>query len=249
MVSIRRSDITEAREGVRRFARPWDRTGQIDVEHLAAWAYGAQMVERFERVGLHAIEAAAAGYEVSGYSTDGVGQLMQIQHLGCRIDRGGVLISDVVHPAAYAVAAELAKCDDAGIVRAHARTGTRPNAWVPPVHRVRPAVWSKEGREAQVEYQGPGRKGGYCSVIIVWDRSREAWGRADYGRWHGALEELAWRLSMRALGFAVTGPEAPGEPWSIDPNSAAARRVSLDESVEAGGAPAPPRGSSGASQL
>lgn len=233
MVSILRSEVTQVHETPGAGARPWERTGRIDVEQLARWAYGVQMVDRFERTGLHAIEAAAMGYEVSGLSTDGVGQMMQIGHLGARIDRRGGLVRDVVHPAAYAVAVALGQVEGGERVRAHARAGTRPSAWVPPEHRVRPRMWVKEGREGQVEYQGPGRKGGYCPVIIVWDRSREAWGRADYAQWHGALVELAWRLSMRALGFLVTGPEAAAEPWSGEGKSDGQGPVSLDESAGA----------------
>lgn len=210
---------------LRSLARPWERTGSIDVEALAAWAYGVQMVERFERAGLHAIEAAALGYEPRAVSGDGCGALMRIEHLGCRVDAGRVTVSDAVHPAAYAVAVALAGVEGEREVRAHAVAGTRPSTWLPPEHRVRPVMWSKPGREAVVEYQGPGRKGGYCQLIYVWDEARQAWGRAQYARWWSALEELAWRLSQRALGFAVTGPAAPFEPWSAGapPNGSSQR--------------------------
>lgn len=238
MVSILRSEVRQAREGVGKPARPWERTGSIDVEALAAWAFGVQMVDRFERSGLHAIEAAAFGYEVRAMSSDGVGRMMQIGHLGCRIDNGGVLVSDQVHPAAYALAQELAAVEGAGLVRGHAIAGTRPTAWIEPKHKVRAAVWVRPGIEAQVEYQGPGRKGGYCQVIWTWDLGRQAYGRAEYLTWWNALEELAFRMSTRALGFMVTGPAAPAEPWS---KSEGGRPIVLDESAGAGG---PPRGSS-----
>ncbi len=216
MVGIFRSEVKQAREALANPMRPWERTGSIDVEQLAAWAYGSQMVERFERVGLHAIEAAASGFEPSGYSADGVGQLMAIEHLGCRIDRGGARISDAVHPVAYAVAAALSQLehDRADIVRRFARVGIRPSAWVEPAHKVRPRVWAKPGEKAQVEYQGPGRKGAFCSVIIVWDGQRQEWGRREYSTWWNGLADLSFRLSMRALGFTVTGPAAPAEPWA-----------------------------------
>lgn len=213
MVSIRKSEVTQARESIGPGMRPWERTGEIDVERLAQWAYGAQMVDRFERAGLHAIEAAASGFEPRGYSGCGVGQLMQIEHLGCRIDHSGASVSDAVHPAAYALASVLGDIEHGKLVRAHAQAGSRPSTWVPPVHRIRPAMWAKLGREAVVEYHGPGRKGGYCQLIYAWDEARQSWGQAHYRQWWGALAELGWRLSQRALGFIVTGPAAPAEPW------------------------------------
>lgn len=215
MVSIIRSEVTQTRQGGGPALRPWEATGSIDVEALAAWAYGVQMVDRFERVGLHAIEAAAMGYEPRGFSACGVGQLMQIEHMGCRIDKGGVTVRDAVHPAAYAVASMLTDLADGDAVRFHARAGTRPTAWVEPKRKARAAIWVKPWESAMVEYQGPGRKGAYCPVIITWDRRRIDWGRAEYARWWAALAELAWRLSSRATGFLVTGPAAPAEPWSI----------------------------------
>ena len=194
-------------------SRPWDPHGSIDVEHLLGWAYGAQMVDRFERSGLNAIEAAACGFEPRAMSTDGVGQMLLIGNLGCRIDGGGVRVSDAVHPAAYAVAQAVRRVDGGERLRFHAMAGTRPQGWVEPAHKVRAAVWVKPGEKAQVEYQGPGRKGGYCQVIFVWNSEREAWGRSDYARWWRALSDLAWELSRSALGFLVTGPAAPAEPW------------------------------------
>ena len=220
-------------------SRPWEPSGSIDVERLAAWAYGSQMVDRFERAGLHAVEAAAAGFEPSAYSADGVGQLMQIEHLGCRIDRSSAFVADTCHPVAYAVAGAVADLDGRSKLRAHAAAGTRPSEWKPPADRIRARVWKREGVEAQIEYQGPGRKGAYCPVIVVWDANREAWGRAQYTLWWEALAELAWKLSLRALGFTVTGPAAPPEPW-VEAKRAEPSSISIDS--RAGGHP--PRGSS-----
>lgn len=213
MVTILRSEERAAHWSVGPSARPWARTGSVDVEVLAQWAFGAQMVDRFERVGLHAIEAVAAGYEVSQMSADGVGQLMQIEHLGCRIDRSAGLVSDAVHPVALAVSASLAKVPEGERVRRYALAGTRPSGWREPEAKVRPQVWVKEGERAQVEYLGPGKTGAYCPIVVVWDRQREAWERAQYTAWWDALAELGWQLSTRALGFTVTGPAAPAMPW------------------------------------
>lgn len=240
MVTVLRGEVRQVREGLGPRARPWERTGSLDVEQLAQWAWGVQMVDRFERVGLHAIEAAAAGYEVSGYSADGVGQLMAIEHLGCRIDRGSAFVADAVHPVALAVAAALAEVDGGERVRFHARSATRPTAWVEPKAKARASVWVVPGEKAQVEYQGPGRKGAYCPVILLWDPQREAWGRADYRQWWDALAELAWRLSTRALGFTVTGPAAPAKPWLGTEKRAEPSAIALDGEPRSD----PPRGSS-----
>lgn len=229
MVSILRGEVPQAREAQLRPRRPWERTGSVDVEVLAQWSYAVQMVDRFERTGLHQIEAEAAGYEVSRYSRDGVGQLMAIEHLGCRIDRCGGLVSDLVHPAALALASELRGVEHGDRVRVYAIAGTRPGGWKAPVVKVRPAQWANDGQQAVIEYQGPGRKGAYCLVVIDWDNRLETWGRGDYHQWWQALCDLQWRLSRRALGFLVTGPAAPAEPW-LDPAPA--------------GAPPPPNGSS-----
>lgn len=213
MVSILRSESIHGREGLPSAPRPWERTGSIDVELLAQWAYGAQMVDRFERAGLHAIEAAAAGFEQSGYSACGVGQLMEINHLGCRVDRGHGIVRDTCHAAAYALACELAFVEHGTRVRFHAQSATRPVGWVEPLRKARASYWVKPWEVAAVEYQGPGRKGAYCPIIIIWDKQREAWAREEYSKWWAALSDLAWRLSQRALGFTVTGPAAPAQPW------------------------------------
>lgn len=245
MVSIRKSEVGGSGQLLAANGRPWERTGIVDVELLLRWAYGPQMVDRFERQGLHAIEAEISGYEPRGHSACGVGQLMQIGHLGCRIDRGGgVSVRDAVHPAAFAVAEAVAGLEHGGFVRQHARAGTRPVGWVEPERKARAAIWVKPWREAMVEYQGPGRKGGYCQVILTWDAGREAWGRAEYVRWWSSLADLAWALSQRALGFVVSGPGAPAEPWigaeigkRAEPSS-----IVIDQARGAPGAP--PNGSS-----
>jgi len=237
MVAVLRAEVRPAREGLASPLRPWEGTGSVDVEQLAAWAYGVQMVDRFERQGLHQIEAEAAGYEVSRYSADGVGQLMAIEHMGCRIDAGRAVVSDACHPAAYALAQELAQIPNGSMVRRHAVAGTRPLEWRAPEGFARAAVWVKPGEAAQVEYEGPGRKGAHCRVILLWNRQREQWGQEQYRLWWEALADLSWRLSCRALGFSVTGPAAPAEPW-LGPAAAAAARAS----IEVGGHP--PRGSS-----
>ena len=51
------------------------------------------------------------------------------------------------------------------------------------------------------------------------EHTREELGRRreTYVRWWEALDQLAWRLSMRALGFVVRPPAAPKAPWREAP--------------------------------
>lgn len=217
MTVILKSEVIQAHENRGVLARPWVRTGSLDVEVLARWAFAVQMVDRFERMGLHPIEAAAMGYEPRGFSSDGVGQLMAIHHLGCRVDRGGVSISDAVHPVAYALAQVLRGIEHGTVVKVQALAGSRPAGWAPVRERYRPVNWFIPGDKPLVVYQGAGRSGGYCPLVDLWDAQRQAWGQAEYRKWWTALEELAWRLSTKPLGFLVTGPAAPPEPWREAP--------------------------------
>lgn len=247
MVGIFRSEVRQSHEGNHTHGRPWERSGSVDIEELLVWAYAVQMVDRFERVGLHAIEADAMGFEPRGYSADGCGQLMAIDHLGCRIDGGGRVISDCVHPVAYAVAAAVGSMGtDGPLLRRYASASTRPTTWRAPEHKARPRVWVKEGEKGQVEYVGPGRKGAHVPIIIVWDEKRQAWGRDEYTRWHAALGEVAWRLSTKALGFTISGPIAPAKPWVEGELRKQAKPSSVFLDKGKGGTPpaGPPKGAS-----
>lgn len=213
MVSVIRSGSVGTGQAVQR--RPWEPLGRVDVERLAHWAYADQLVERFASVGLHAIEAQAAGFAPHGRSACGVARLIEIGNLGCEIDGGGT-VRDAVHPAAYAVercVRTLGK-DAAATVKHHARSGRRPTQWQPPERLVRPAFYAADGKSAQVEYQGPGRAGAFCSIIIVWDTVRADWGREQYRLWWDGLAELAWQLSLLNLGFTVDAPAIAREPWA-----------------------------------
>lgn len=213
MVSIRRSGQGEHQMAAPQY--PWVATGRVDIERLVQWAIVDQRVERFASVGLHALEAEAAGFEVSARSACGVARLIDIGNLGCAIDVSGP-VRDAVHAVAYAVDRALAAVDReaAMLIRAHARAGTRPTSWQPPEHFVRPAFVAADGQSAIVEYQGPGRAGAFCSIIIVWDEARRQFGRDTWLRWWDGLDALAWECSKLNLGFTVDGPPAPREPWS-----------------------------------
>ena len=213
MVAIIRSGSVQASQHAVR-SRPWEATGSVDVEALVHWAFADQMVERFASVGLHSVEAMAAGFEPHGRSACGVARMIDIGNLGCAIDVSGP-VRDAVHAVAYAVERAVGTLAvGADIVKHHARLGTRPTGWRPPERMVRPAFYAADGVSARVEYEGPGKKGAFCSVIYCWDAERERLGRSTYLRWWDGLDALAWECSKRALGFTVSGPAAPREPWA-----------------------------------
>jgi len=192
-------------------ARPWA-SGAVDVEALAIWAYRDQMVDRFQTAGLHAIEAAFAGFEPRGSSTDGCAALARIAHMGCRLDVGTGRIKDAVHAAAEVVASLLGAIEGGRLVAFHARTGGRPEGWVLPERRFRPVMWVKPGVEAAWERTDDGR-GRFTPIISLGSDADVEACRRDYTLWWQALDMLAWRLSTKALGFTVLRPSAPREPW------------------------------------
>jgi hypothetical protein len=194
-------------------ARPWEATGAVDVEALAVWAYRDQMVDRFATVGLHALEAGVDGYLVRGRSADGCAAIADINHMGCRIDYSGRIVRDTVHRAAEEVAAVLSTIAGGRTVAFHARLGGRPDGWASPKRWWRAAVWEKPWQVAQWERTGPGNSPRYCPIIQVMSREELGRRRLDYQAWWDALDELRWSLSARNLGFTVTGPAAPREPW------------------------------------
>lgn len=197
-------------------ARPWEPAGSIDVEQLVIWAFRDQRADRQAHVGMHRIEIEAAGGISSVYygrSSDGSAAIADIQHLGCRIDRRVGIVSDAVHPAASAVEALSHAIDDGDLVRFHGALGGRPDGWKEPERWYRPVVWVKHGEEAQWERTGRGTSPTFCRVIPTITREELARRRETYARWWEALDQLAWRLSTRALGFVVRPPSAPRTPW------------------------------------
>lgn len=197
-------------------ARPWEATGSLDVEKLTTWAFRDQRADRHAASGLHEIEALAFGLEPNGRSGDGCAAIADIQHMGCRVDWGGKRIKDHVHPAAELVACLVDEIDGGDLVRFFGRLGGRPDAWREPQRWFRPVVWVKVGEEAQWEWEheGRGARGNkLCRVIATVTRDQLEQRRGEYRRWFEALDQLAWRLSTRALGFTVTGPAVSPHPW------------------------------------
>jgi hypothetical protein len=197
-------------------ARPWEPEGSIDVERLVTWALRDQKADRHAGVGLHRIEAEVEGLEPGGRSADGCAALADIEHLGCRIDRRVGLVRDLVHPAAEAVAVACGEVEGGDLVRSYGRLGVRPEGWAEPVRWWRPVVWVKYGEEGQWERTGRGNSPRFCRIIPTVTRSELARRRIAYLTWWEGLDQLAWRLSLRALGFTVLRPSAPLEPWTSE---------------------------------
>lgn len=209
-----RIDVEQAVRQTGPAARPWEATGSIGVEALVVWAFRDQKAHRHAGVGLHRIEASVSGLEPSGRSSDGCAAIADIEHMGCRIDRSSVTVRDTVHPAAEAVAGELLDIEDGDLVRFFGTLGGRPDGWAEPVRWYRPVVWVTYGVEGQWERNDSGgSRARLTRVIPTVTLAELARRRGEYERWWEALDALAWRLSMRALGFAVLRPDAPRAPW------------------------------------
>lgn len=193
--------------------RPWAATGSVEVEALAVWAYRDQRVDRHLGAGLYAAEASAAGLEPNGRSADGCAAIADIAHMGARIDRSSGLIRDGVHPVADAVAFALADIRGGELVAYHAGLGGRPDGWREPKRWYRPTVWVKPGVEGQAERTGRGTSPMFCRVIPTVTREELVRRRAHYALWWEALGQLAWALSFKRMGFIVSPPSAPAEPW------------------------------------
>lgn len=195
-------------------ARPWESDGSIDVEDLVVWAFRDQKAHRHAAHGLSAIEASAEGLVTYGRTTDGCGALADMESMGCRIDRRVGFARDVIHPAAEVVAVLVSDLVGGNMVRLMGELGGRPDGWVEPVRWFRPVVWVKHGEEGQWERTGPGNSVRVTYVMPTITREELARRRGEYTAWWQALDELAWQLSTRALGFVVRSPSAPRTPWA-----------------------------------
>jgi hypothetical protein len=195
--------------------RPWEASGSIDVEQLVVWSFNEQKADRFAGVGLLAAEAAIGGGEPRGRTSDGCAALADIEHMGCRIDRMHGIVRDHVHPVADTVA-DLVKGMAGGELVVHfGRLGVRPDGWRLPERWWRPVVWKVYGVEGQWERTDRGVNSPRLTRVIPTITQAELERRRQtYVQWWDALDQLAWRLSMRNLGFAVQRPSAPRVPWA-----------------------------------
>lgn len=193
---------------------PWQRTGSADVERLVSWTYGPQMADRFATSGLFELEARAAGYEWRNSSTDGCATIENIARVGCRIDISGAG-RETVHPVAEAVVGVVAAHDAAELLRYHGVLDSRPN-WRGPKRWFIPERWKVEGEDAMWVYTERTSQP-YCPLIQVASAETVERARATYLRWWDALDDVAWRLGQRALGFTVLAPQVDREPWLQKP--------------------------------
>lgn len=195
--------------------RPWAATGMIDVEALVIWALRDQRADLQHRAGLHQIEAEMLGFEASGRSSDGCAAIADIHHMGGRVDWGGAKLRDLVHPAAELIAQLVTEVEGGDRLQYYGRLGVRPDGWQEPVRWYRPVVWVKEGKLGQWEFDDEGgrRRNRLTRVIPTITRAELGRRRVAYAEWWEGLRRMAWRLSANALGFSVTGPEAPRAPW------------------------------------
>ena len=197
-------------------AKPWERTGEIDVQQLAEWAVVDQRAGEAPAAGLNALERSAAGYEARGFSGDGIAQIEHMGLVGCKIDTSPGALNHSVHEVAEAVMAAIEGIENGGMIIHYAARLGPPTDWRPPQRWFEPAQWIDGCEEELAQWvidDGRKKHGAYCPVIQVWGPEREARGKARYAAWLTALDDLKWRLASRNLGFLVTGPAASEAPW------------------------------------
>lgn len=194
---------------------PWSRTGACDVELLLIWAVTVQKIGRGGATrGLLQIEAQAMGMEWRVSSTDGCAAIAQIGGLGCKIDVSpGAPGGERMHPAADLVAEVLETMPQGGLLFDYALAAGRPEGWREPRRWVKPVNWVEHEIEAMWVYEGRRHGPRYCPVVIAYSDEALRAGREEYQRWWEALQDAAWLLGLRSLGFRITGPAASAAPW------------------------------------
>jgi hypothetical protein len=196
-------------EAVRQARRPWAETGSMPVDLLLTWAIVEQRAGNAV-AGLFEAEVGAAGLTRRNRTL--LAEVEQIAQLGCRIDVSGG-VSDAVHPAADAVVAVLA-AHERGARMVHCARCGPPGGWAEPARWMMPERWTVPGEEAMWCYVER-TAGRHCPLVRVtsWEAIEAA--RGEYAGWWDDLGDVAWALSERALGFAVTGPSVVREPWAV----------------------------------
>ena len=190
-------------------ATPWAVTGRIEVWALICWALSDQRAGMNRSAGLLGLEAIADGCGRAERSTLAV--VEQIAALGCRVDVSGPG-RDVAHPVAEAVAAMVDRSSEASLVRHYGALGIKPGGWSAPARWLVPEYWAIPDVEAEWVY-AERRSGAYCPVMMVTSAEQLAHHRGVYVRWWDAVEDLAWALGSRALGFTVGEIGVAREPW------------------------------------
>jgi hypothetical protein len=195
--------------------RPWEPAGRVAVDALVVWALRDQRAGRDPVAGMYRAEAEADGYAWRGSSSDGVAAVGRIGEVGCRIDVSGGGRA-VVHLAADAVEVAIRSLEAAALVVDYGQAGAAPSGWEAPDAWFMPSEW-EAGGEAMWVY-AERRQGAHCPIVQVSSEDGVELARGEYRRWWDALEQLAWLLSARALGFVVMGPSVPREPWNTPRN-------------------------------
>jgi hypothetical protein len=189
-------------------ARPWEATGSVAIDVLVTWALVSQRAGNVV-AGLHQLEAQAEGFAWQERTM--LAQVEQMEALGCRIDVSGAG-RELVHPAAEAVAAAVALAPGGERIARCAREGA-PGGWWTPERWFVPERWEIEGERAMWCYV-EARQGKHCPLVRVASVDSVERARGEYRGWWDDLEDMAWQLSKRALGFVVGAPSVVREPWA-----------------------------------
>ena len=166
-------------------------TRSIDVEQLLVWAYCDQLVGgAFTAPGMSE-EAPKRGGIGRFYSAPGSDDAMSIEAAVNRLDP-------------YR----------AGLVRLHARTGTRPEWYPSPRFRIEP-MRHANGAPIVRYWDSDYRQPKLCEIVARDRPDTVALARDAYGHWHAALNFVrgALMLGGQLREYRATGPIAPARPW------------------------------------
>ncbi len=194
----------------------------IDVERLMEWTYRLQKAHLVvdHGVGLHAIEARAAGIQRSENST--LAAVERYGLLGCFVDGGGYA-AGAIHADAEAVHDFVRRMADRSrwLLLKHGKQASRPE-WgehlaptVRPIWKDRP-VYDADGHPAARKFEIVYRSNRpvWCPVRFIDHTAFATRLREDYAAWHAGLTALATHCSYHPLtSHLVTGPSAPAAPW------------------------------------
>ncbi|MGQ3674268.1 hypothetical protein ACT6QH_02025 [Xanthobacter sp. TB0139] len=182
---------------------------RIDIEHLVAWAYRDQRVDRV---------AALARGVAAPRMRSATDAMMSIEALGTRVGTSGLHLTALgaaVAPDAMAVhEAVMALPGEAlALVVGHGRGGCRPSWHGREAERLVADTYGHGGRVRMVRDLGRREVG--CRLRWAVDPALVAHSRGQYVMWWYALDGLACGLAGALCAHEAAPPAAPREPWLL----------------------------------
>jgi hypothetical protein len=210
---------------------------RVDVLDLVNWVYSEQRANQVSGQGLYAAEAVVAGLRRGSASqASTIAALIEVNRLGCRVDRVGYGSGDL-HPVAEALHLKVAQIQSSGEAPAWLLVRYGEHAALPDGHDLEINLGPTWKGEPRYEVRACSACGadhampmaGKFKVVndgtkwaipvfcpLEWDHGLEyqAAERREYDHWWQALQALAMRCARADLdGLIVTGPAIAREPW------------------------------------